>query len=397
VPAPEKLLVVSHSVHYVHEGRLHAYAPYAREIDVWADLFDRVAIAAPCRFEPPPGQCVPFSRSNIAIVPQRETGGETAGAKLLQLVNVPGLVFSLGHAMSSADAIHVRCPGNLGLIGVVLAPLFSPYRVAKYAGQWNGFPREPWSVRVQRRLLASRWWGAPVTVYGEWPDQPSNVVPFFTSVLEERHVMRARAAVLSRRQGESLRILYVGRLSAAKNVDVLVSAVGVLAARNIRARAVIVGDGPTREALERQVASAGLTDRISFTGGVPFEQVLAHYESADALVLASETEGWPKAIAEGMAFGLVCVGSNRGIIPAMLSDGRGLVVPPGDTDALVSALSAIAAEPERSSAMGRRAAEWAQQYSLERVRESLRSLCARTWGVSMKALPCGAAAMGLDA
>jgi hypothetical protein len=47
--------------------------------------------------------------------------------------------------MRSADAIHVRCPGNLG---VLLAPLFTRRLVAKYAGQWNGHHGERFALRL---------------------------------------------------------------------------------------------------------------------------------------------------------------------------------------------------------------------------------------------------------
>ena len=82
---PFTLVIVSHVIHYEHEGRLYAYGPYAREIDIWADLFPVVAIAAPLRRQVPPQDCVPFGRANIEVIPQLETGGDDLSAKLRQL------------------------------------------------------------------------------------------------------------------------------------------------------------------------------------------------------------------------------------------------------------------------------------------------------------------------
>src|SRR5450759_4705273 len=135
----QNVIVVSHVVHYCSEGCLFAYGPYAREIDVWADLFPKVVIAAPLRHGSPPADCLAFTRSNISVFPVKETGGQSLKAKLVQVVCLPALIASLCKAMHKADAIHVRCPGNLGLLGVVLAPLFSRRLVAKYAGQWSGY------------------------------------------------------------------------------------------------------------------------------------------------------------------------------------------------------------------------------------------------------------------
>jgi glycosyltransferase involved in cell wall biosynthesis len=223
-----RLVVVEQDIHHRHAGQLWGYGPYVREIDVWADLFPEVVIAAPCRDEPPPGDYLPFSRPNISVRPQRQTGGPTLGAKARQVLAVPGHLYRLGRALADADAVHVRCPGNLGLLGVLLAPLFPRPRVAKYAGQWCGFDDEPWSWRLQRAVLRSRWWRGPVTVYGRWPGQPAHVVPFFTSILSSDQVARARAAAAAPKFADGLRVLYVGRLSEAKNVDVLLRAIASL-------------------------------------------------------------------------------------------------------------------------------------------------------------------------
>jgi glycosyltransferase involved in cell wall biosynthesis len=380
---PHTLLIVSHVVHYRHEGRLFAYGPYAREMDVWADLFPCLLIAAPCRDEAPTEDCLAFSGTNITILPQRETGGTTLSKKLVQIALLPVLILGLARAMRRADALHVRCPGNLGLLGAALGPLFLSYRIAKYAGQWSDYPGEARTVRLQKALLRSRWWRSPVLVYGRWPDQPAHVVPFFTSILTEDQIDRARSASELARPAGPLRVLYVGRLSAAKHVDTLLEAISELTQRSVDVTCTVVGDGPQRPALEELVNRLGLRDRVTMAGGMDHTRVLEYYEQSDVLVLISETEGWPKAIAEGMAFGLVCVGSDRGLIPVMLGEERGLVVPPGDARALTSALTRIADDPENCAAMRVRASRWACRYSLGRLRDAIAHLLAEHWKVAL--------------
>jgi glycosyltransferase involved in cell wall biosynthesis len=371
-----RLLITSHVIHYSYGGRLYAYGPYAREIDLWADLFTEVRIASPCRLAPPPGDCLPFERRNISIIPQKEAGGETLRAKVGLITSVPGMALGLARAMRQADAIHVRCPGNLGLIGVLLAPLFSRRLIAKYAAQWNGGDGEPFSARFQRAVLRSRWWKGPVTVYGSWPGSPKHVIPFFTSLLSAEQLERAKASARLPRRGPGLRILYTGRLSKAKNVDVLLRAMAV-AGPDVSAT--IVGEGPERASLEALADSLGMRSRVAFTGGLPFDDVIGHLESSDVLVLASETEGWPKSIAEGMAFGLACIGSDIGIVPQMLGEGRGFTVPPRDERALTTVLRQIAASPDRLEAMRQSAAAWAQRFSLEGLRDALCDLMCQWW------------------
>ena len=375
-----RIVVVSHVVHYRSEGRLHAYAPYAREIEVWAEMFENVVIASPIRDEPPPGDSAALDRENISIEPQPESGGRSLGAKVVQALMVPRLAWGLARAMSKADVIHVRCPGNLGLLGALLAPLFPGRRIAKYAGQWVGYPGEAWSYRLQRAVLGSRWWGATVTVYGRWPDQPPHVVPFFTSVMTDPQVARARSFADEKRADAPPLVLYVGRLSASKNVDVLLTALARLREGGTALRAWVVGDGPEGERLRRQAGDLALTDLVEFRGAVSFDGVLRCYENADVLILVSETEGWPKAIAEAMVHGLACIGTDRGLMPEMLGSGRGLLVPPRDVEALVRALRRLADSPGERLEMGARAAEWAGAYSLEGLRDALAELLGRAPG-----------------
>lgn len=376
------LLIVSHVVHYVWQNRLYAYGPYAREIDLWADLFPQVTIAAPLRREVPPPDCLPFTRSNIEIAPQWERGGTTWQAKVLQMVSLPAMLWKLSAAMRRADAIQVRCPGNLGLLGVILAPLFSRYRVAKYAGQWNGYPGEPLSNRLQRRILSSRWWQAPVLVYGEWEGQPAHIIPFFTSMLDAHQIRRAKESALNKNLHHPLRVLYVGRLSHSKNVHILLNAIARLRQEQVQIEARIVGEGPQKTILQQQVSDLSLTEVVQFAGGLAFEEVLSQYEWGDVLVLASETEGWPKAIAEAMAFGLLCIGSNRGLVPYMLAEGRGLTIEPGNVEMLASALRLVASKGVDFSLVSQKAAQWAQDYSLDGMKKAIREVLTRTWQLS---------------
>ena len=374
-----RLVVVSHVVHYRFEGRLFAYGPYAREIVLWAGLFGEVAIASPCRDERPPADCLAFDSDNISIMPQVEAGGETMFAKLALLAALPAMLVRLARAMAQGDAIHVRCPGNLGLLGVLLAPLLRKPLVAKYAAQWNHSAGEPTSARLQKWLLRSRWWRGPVTVYGKWPDQPAHVIPFFTSLLAAPQMERAQAAAQKPRGEGPLNVLYTGRLSKSKHVDAVVRAVAVARAAGHDMTATVVGEGPERAALAALAAELGIADAVEFTGGLGFEEVIGRLERADILALISETEGWPKSLAEGMAFGLIAIGSERGFVPEMLADGRGLLVSPGDAEGLAKLLLDVAANPAGYEQMRRDAARWAQRFSLEGLRDAIRALLLEHW------------------
>jgi glycosyltransferase involved in cell wall biosynthesis len=381
-----KLAVTTICPHVFHEGRWWSYEPFVLEMNVWAELFERLIVVAPVEHGPPPGMWAPYlAPERIEVIPYRRDRGRGLEQDRTSPLELPRMAAAVVRAARRADAFHVRCPGSIGLVSAVLAPLLRRRRIAKYAGQWMDYEGEARTVRLQKRILRSRWWGAPVTVYGAWPDQPEHVLPFFSSVLGGEQMQRAvdrMARMTERERSSPPRILFVGRLAPAKNVDVLIDALAELHREGIDLPCTVVGDGPELGALRERAAAAnaaGLDGLIDFAGGLPFDRVLDLYETHDVLVLVSESEGWPKAIAEAMAFGLVCIGSDRGLMPQMLGEGRGIVVPARDAGALGAALRRIAADPEAARAMRERAAPWAQRYSLDGLRDGLREITARWW------------------
>ena len=374
-----RLLIVSHVPHYRHDGGYFAYGPYAKEIEIWAELFSEIVIAAPLSLGPPPSETCRINRPNVRVSRHREVGGTRWLDKVSVVLALPALVVGLSREMWKADAIHVRCPGNLGLLGALLAPLFCRKLVAKYAGQWNGFPGEEWTVRLQRWLLRSRWWRGPVTVYGRSVDEAPHVIEFFSTMFTADQLSRAKVSLAAKTWGSPPTVAFTGRLTRAKNADVLIKAVAELKSEGIHLQTFIVGDGPERERLKSLANSLNVQDLVVFTGGIVPERVPEYLERSDIFVLASETEGWPKSIAEAMAFGLICIGSDRGLIPKFLAEGRGLTVRPKDVSGLVDTLRRVATSPADYKEMRRRASQWAQVYSIEHLRDALQALLLEWW------------------
>ncbi len=380
----KRLLIVSHVIHYHWQGQIWAFGGYAREVEIWADLFPEVTIACPVRREPPPGDHLPFEHPNIHLWPVVERGGDQLGAKLAQVVSLPKMIFSLVRAMAAADAVHVRCPGNLGLLGVLLAPLFTHYRIAKYAGQWNGYPGEGFPTRLQRWLLRSCWWNAPVTVYGKWPRQPAHVIPFFTSMMTRDQAAHALAFARARQVRQTFNVLFVGRLTQVKRAHVLLQAFASIHPMIPDAKLAIMGDGAEREKLEAQCQSLGISASVEFLGALPYDQALRWYEWADCLALPSiHSEGWPKVVAEAMSYGVHCIAVRHGQIPSMLA-GRGTLLEQGTPEELARALVNIANQRDKALAAAKDAAEWASAFSLEGLRDALAELIESGWQVSLE-------------
>jgi glycosyltransferase involved in cell wall biosynthesis len=141
----------------------------------------------------------------------------------------------------------------------------------------------------------------------------------------------------------SARLLYVGRLSPEKGVDVLLEAIARLRAEGNATPLVIVGDGQERAPLEAQVDQLRL-DAVEFVGHVP--DASAFYTPGSVLCLPSRTEGMPNVLLEAVAAGIPVVATAVGDVPEMLDDpALGTCVPPEQPAQFADALRAVLAEP----------------------------------------------------
>ncbi|MDT0486559.1 glycosyltransferase family 4 protein [Streptomyces doebereineriae] len=161
-------------------------------------------------------------------------------------------------------------------------------------------------------------------------------------------------------------VVYVGRMdrsSAWKGVDVLVRAFAHLARTVPDARLRLVGDGDALPGLRALAAELGVADRLETPGALSGEALTDAVRTAAVLALPSltEAESFGMALVEAMACATPVVGSEVGGIPHVVDDGEtGLLVPPGDPDALAAACAKLLADgdlADRIGAAGRRTAE----------------------------------------
>lgn len=152
---------------------------------------------------------------------------------------------------------------------------------------------------------------------------------------------------------------YVIGLSAVlrpeKNHLQLVEAIAALRRRGVRARALMIGDGPMRGAVEERARRLGVAADIAITGLQ--QEVRPFVAACDTVALTSFTEAFSLAGIEAMALGKPLVHSEVGGAAEMVRPGRnGFLYPVGDTGALVERLATLA-DPAMRGRMGARARE----------------------------------------
>ncbi len=154
-------------------------------------------------------------------------------------------------------------------------------------------------------------------------------------------------------------ILSVGRLVPFKGFEILLEACAELDRRNFDFRCQIVGDGPLRETLENTIAGLRLGGRVELCGSLSQGEVYAKLRNCDIFALASviDAEGasdvFPTVIMEAMACAKPVVSTTLAGIPESVADGAtGLLVPPGDWEALANALDKLVRDSALRSRLG---------------------------------------------
>jgi glycosyltransferase involved in cell wall biosynthesis len=165
------------------------------------------------------------------------------------------------------------------------------------------------------------------------------------------HPAGRRAVTGTATRGGGPHILSVGRLAAKKGLHHLLDALALVVQDLPGVRLTVVGDGPIRPDLEAQAARLGISDRVSFLGMLPNEDLPARFAAADLFVVPSiidetgDREGLPVSILEAAASGVPVVASDVGGISDFVEDGvTGLLVRPGDATVLADAIQRLASD-----------------------------------------------------
>lgn len=368
-----KFIIITHVVHIKKDEKYFGYAPYVREMNVWLKYTDDLIIVAPLTKNNPGAIDIPYSFKNIDFKQIPNFNVTTLKNTLSSIFKLPLIFWRIFWAIKKSDHIHLRCPGNVGLIGCLVQILF-PHKTktAKYAGNWDPKSKQPWSYRVQKWILNNAFLtrNMKVLVYGEWEGSTSNIKPFFTATYSEEDVIPIKILNLK----EKIHFVFVGTLSPGKNPLYTIQLVEELFRKGYNVILELYGEGIERKALENYIASNALNEIVVLKGNQNQETVKKAYQNSHFVILPSKSEGWPKAIAEGMFWGCVPISTKVSCVPFMLDYGnRGLLLEM-DINKDVSKIENIILNEDDFIFKSKLASQWSQQYTVEFFENEIKKL-----------------------
>jgi len=365
--------IITHTFHYKEDNAVYAYGPYIREMNVWASHVDKVIVVAPKGKNKISKIHSSYTRdiARIYTVPFVSLTSVFKGIHAIMVAPIIGIQIFRG--MQRADHIHLRCPGNIGLVGCLVQILFPKKpKTAKYAGNWDPMAKQPRSYRFQKWLLSNTFLtrNMKVLVYGEWPNQSQNILPFFTATYPENKIPGA----IRKHLFETFRFLFVGSLSPGKKPIYAVQLVEKLQKNGISCRLDIYGDGAERLSIERYVEKHQLEGFVTLHGNQSPETVETAYKSSELLILPSKSEGWPKVIAEAMFWGVIPIATEVSCVPWMLGYGSRGIVLNLEIEKDYRNIKLLLQNKENLQQLTINAQKWSHRYTLDYFESEIKSL-----------------------
>jgi glycosyltransferase involved in cell wall biosynthesis len=314
-------------------------------------------------------------------------GAQVVGVPAMPLPLYPELKLALPRpAVAEAldrfqpDLVHVVNPAVLGLGGIWLAktkayPLVASYHthLPKYLEHYGMGMLEPllWELlkaahnQARLNLCTST---AMVQELSEKGIQHTDLwqrgvdTELFQPGLRSQ-AMRAR--LLNGQSDTGKLLLYIGRLSAEKQIERIRPVLEAMP----DARLALVGDGPYRQQLEKIFAGTP----THFVGYLAGQDLAAAYASGDAFLFPSSTETLGLVLLEAMAAGCPVVGANRGGIPDIVSDGvNGCLYEPNQEGSLAAAVERLLGDASQRAQLRQNAREEAERWGWAGATEQLR-------------------------
>jgi glycosyltransferase involved in cell wall biosynthesis len=320
-------------------GKLTAYAPLIREIDLWCELFEEVHIYAPNFKLTQNTSLSEFKYENVfhhfLFFNNSANISDKFYIKLLnkfliffRLFQLPIVFLQLLPIIYKSEIINLRSPGYPALLANIILKYFIKRKtIVKWAGGYHSYPNENIFSKFERKLLLKAPPKTKILVYDTI--KHPNFVHFIPALMSVEEIKKGQDLSKNKNRTGTTHIVCVGRLAKAKNFDLVLNALGELEkTKNYDWHFYLIGEGSELENLETIAHEYTIKNKVTFVGAIPFNEVQEFYSKANIVIMPGIKEGWPKIIAEAWAHNALVFAANRGNVPDIIEDGSGIPFEP---------------------------------------------------------------------
>ena len=370
-----KFTIITHTLHKSKNDKLFAYEPYVREMNLWLQNVSETRIVAPISEGKIRAIEASYNANNIHIKKIPSFNVLSLKTKILSILKIPLILIEIIKACFWADHIHLRCPGNVGLLGCFVQILFpSKPKTVKYAGNWDPKSKQPFSYRMQKWIVSNTFLtkNCKVLVYGEWENQTKNIVPFFTASYVNNEITEIKEKDFS----SKINFIFVGAFTKGKQPLLSVKVIEKLIAKKINVQLDMYGNGSEFTTVDEYLRINKLSNNVFLHGNQSKEVVKKAYKKAHFLIFISKSEGWPKVVAEAMFWSCLPISSKVSCVKSMLGNGtRGNIV---NSNVKENEIVTIVENYIKNNNLYQQqvldAKNWSQQYTLEKFSSEIKKL-----------------------
>lgn len=312
----------------------------------------------------------------------------------LTFAGLPQMIISI--RKFKPDVIHFASPLPIGISAVIISKLFKIPLVSTYHTLLSETlpPLPPFNsinkiltINNRKDILKNFIWDSSKKIY----DYCDVIIAPTKMIKDElsKHDHKSEIVVISNgidtkkfsyklNRKATFKIIYVGRTSFEKNIDVVIKVFNTLLSSIPNVILEIIGDGPAMSSLKKLAKELKISKKIIFRGFVSRDKLPEYYHQSDIFVTASEMEVQPLTIMEAMSCGLPVVGVNRGGVSSLVRDNRnGYLVEPDEFEKMSNKMIKILKDNILRTKFGKESRLLAEQESYARSIEKLEKIYRR--------------------
>jgi glycosyltransferase involved in cell wall biosynthesis len=342
-------------------------------MNIWLKYVDKVVIVAPLKNFDKSAIHQNYNHKNIEFITVPDFSLTSFKAICKTIFYLPQILLSIYKAMKMSNHIHLRCPGNMGLLGSIVQVLFpNKKKTAKYAGNWDANSKQPFSYRLQKKIVSNTFLtkNMKVLVYGEWQNQTKNIKSFFTATYSESE----KTLIEPKSLNDKINFLFVGALTSGKQPLVAMQLVKELKNRNYNVQLSIYGDGIEKQNCEDYIQQHNLSEFIFLKESIDKEQLKIIYQRSHFLLLPSKSEGWPKVVAEAMFWGCLPIATSVSCVPNMLNFGNRGILLANSIDKDVEQIELVLKDEVLYATKIKEAISWSRNFTIDKFESEIKKL-----------------------
>jgi glycosyltransferase involved in cell wall biosynthesis len=379
------LVVISHKYCWqADSGQWFSSGGFPLQMRALAAYFNQVILAVPVGTPLTGGVPLP---GYAQILPLRIPHGRNTTRKLDILLHAGAYLGQIFSAIAKADIVHTPAPGDMALLGLICARIQRKRIFVRYGGSWEINRRNSTANNFTRLLMRKIARSQVVMVSGYGLTRPAEDIQWlFSSTITQADVEKINPRVGG--LNTPARLVYIGRLSEEKGVDVLLKSIQIVAQKsNGRlGQVLLIGDGPERGKLERLADELGLQEQIQFLGHLNHAEMTAWLLQADFCVHASHTEGFCKAWLDAFLHGLPVITTQVGAAAQVVGEHgeRGWLVPAGDTELFAEKILEVLTLDLDWNQLRKDCRSFAEGMTLERWGATIADAFCQRWGLRIE-------------